>query len=289
MEKTIRKANFPRSLARTILWCYATGQSPSANHERGVASSPQTHGSRAVGGKDQSSPILQTALTSWIQDHSELGGGRERWLQRCSYLKKAIKKSPIQIRAILAPSTAHESASAKIQALNWLIRGWCEYYHASGPPQTFGKLSNEIFWAMAHWLEEKYKRSMPAVMQKFREDNTFRTSARKLIMPREYKAKLSPKRKATPIPKQKKSKAKRQEEERESLFSYDKLWSGNDDRHERSDLKRRRRRYFPKGTICAIQGPDCISQGKPLHPSGGDESHNPSHKVQRPTGGRQYG
>ena len=47
-----------------------------------------------------------------------------------------------------------------------------------------------IFWAMAHWLGRKYQRSMPAVMQKFREDNTFRTSARKLIMPRSYKAKL---------------------------------------------------------------------------------------------------
>ena len=67
--------------------------------------------------------------------------------------KKAIKKFPYKIRAILAPSTTHESASAKIEALNWLIRGWCEYYRcASGPSQTFGKLSNEIFWDMAHWL-----------------------------------------------------------------------------------------------------------------------------------------
>ena len=99
--------------------------------------------------------------------------------------KKAIKKFPYKIRAILAPSTTHESASAKIQALNGLIRGWCEYYRcASGPSQTFGKLSNEIFWDMAHWLGRKYQRSMPAVMQKFREEHTFRTNASKLSMPR---------------------------------------------------------------------------------------------------------
>ena len=53
--------------------------------------------------------------------------------------------------------------------------------------------------------------------------------------------------------------------QRESLFSYDKLWIGKDDRHERSDL--RDDMILLKGTICAIQGPDCLSHGKPLHPS----------------------
>ena len=187
--------------------------------------------------------------------------------------KKAIKKFQYKIRAILAPSTTHESASAKIQALNGLIRGWCAYYRcASGPSQTFGKLSHEIFWDMAHWLGRKYKRSMPAVMQKFREEHTFRTNARKLSMPREYKAKLFvAKTWHNPYTEPEKVKSEKARMQRESLFSYDKLWIGNDDRHERSDL--RDDMILLKGTICAIQGPDCLSQGKPLHPSAVEMDH----------------
>ena len=52
---------------------------------------------------------------------------------------------------------------------------------------------------------------------------------------------------------------------RESHFSYDNLWTGQDHRQMRMDL--REEMMLLKGTVCAIQGPDCLSQGKPLHPS----------------------
>jgi RNA-directed DNA polymerase len=104
--------------------------------------------------------------------------------------EKAMKQFQNKIREILAPDRAHESTNAKILALNRLIRGWCEYYRCtSGPSQVFGKLSDHLFRHMAHWLGRKYKRSMPVVMQRFREGNTFRTKTLTLKMPREYKAK----------------------------------------------------------------------------------------------------
>jgi 5-methylcytosine-specific restriction endonuclease McrA len=52
---------------------------------------------------------------------------------------------------------------------------------------------------------------------------------------------------------------------RENFLIYESLWSGHEDRQGASDL--REEVILLKGTICAIQGPDCISQGKPLHPS----------------------
>ena len=59
---------------------------------------------------------------------------------------------------------------------------------------------------------------MPAVMQKFREDNTFRTSARKLIMPREYKAKLFVAKTWHNLSETEKSKRKGKSEERKPLL-----------------------------------------------------------------------
>jgi group II intron reverse transcriptase/maturase len=103
---------------------------------------------------------------------------------------KAIKKFRQKIREILAPQRTHESVNAKIAALNWLIRGWCEYYRCtSGPSQVFETLSHEVYYDMAHWLGRKYKLSIPAVLRKFMRDNTFRTKTRTLIMPSAYKAK----------------------------------------------------------------------------------------------------
>jgi len=55
--------------------------------------------------------------------------------------------------------------------------------------KPFKKLTNEIFWNMAHWLGRKYKISMPEVMQRYVEGSTVKTKSTTLIMPSEYKAK----------------------------------------------------------------------------------------------------
>ena len=51
----------------------------------------------------------------------------------------------------------------------------------------------------------------------------------------------------------------------ESLFTYDQIWHGRERRQGWWDL--REEAILLKGTVCAIQKPDCESKGKPLHPS----------------------
>jgi len=67
--------------------------------------------------------------------------------------EKAIKCFRTRMRVLLAPNTLKEPIGAKIQQLNWLTRGWCEYYRStSSPSWAFDKLSNALFWDFAHWL-----------------------------------------------------------------------------------------------------------------------------------------
>src|SRR5262249_4106749 len=105
--------------------------------------------------------------------------------------KKATDRFRMKVREMLAPNTTKEPIGVKIQRLNWLIRGWCEYYRStSRPSQAFDQMRNELFWDFAHWLGRKYEINMPAIMQRFYKDNIFGNGTIKLIMPNEYKAKL---------------------------------------------------------------------------------------------------
>src|SRR5712664_2214808 len=90
------------------------------------------------------------------------------------------------------------------------------------PSLVFQKLSNELYWQMAHWLGKKYDLSMPKVMQRFKADRSFGTKSRKLVRPDEYKAK---KRliKTWHNPYTEKEEVEREKDwiKRESLFTYD--------------------------------------------------------------------
>ena len=69
-----------------------------------------------------------------------------------------------------------DSVNAKIQATNRLIRGWCQYYqYTSKASPQFNQLDHILFWKMAHWLGRKFQLSMPEVMRRFRQGNTFAT------------------------------------------------------------------------------------------------------------------
>jgi len=81
---------------------------------------------------------------------------------------EAIKQFQYKVRGMLAPNTSNESYSAKIIALNGLIRGWCEYYRSTSSPQWgFREIERKLYWDMAHWLGKKYKVSIPTVLQKY--------------------------------------------------------------------------------------------------------------------------
>ncbi len=175
----------------------------------------------------------------------------------------AMTRAIHEIRRILGPQTTNDAITAKIKALNSFTGGWCQYYRCtSSPVHEFRKLEYELFWKMAHWLGKKYKSSIPVVLRRFKKDEYFTndTGTMKLRKPDSYTAK---KRlvKAWHNPYTGTDKI-----EREIHFSYDQLWNGCYSKDwEWFDI--REHVILLKGTICAIQGPECISQGKTLDPS----------------------
>jgi RNA-directed DNA polymerase len=164
--------------------------------------------------------------------------------------EKAIIRFRHKIREMLAPNTTKESMGLQIQKLNWLTRGWCEYYRAtSSPSWAFRQVEYELFWDFAHWLGRKYDRNMPAIMRRFRRGNTFGNGTRKLIMPTEYKAKRRvAKTWHNPYTEQDEVKKEKERIKRESLFSYDNIRLG-ERRPEEIDL--REEVLLRDGPICA--------------------------------------
>jgi RNA-directed DNA polymerase len=168
----------------------------------------------------------------------------------------AIKRYRHKIRRILAPNTTDESTTVKIQAVNRLTRGWCQYYRStSSPSGIFGDLSHELIWEMTHWLGRKYKLSGAEVMRKYtREDGkymTLGTQRTALVLPNEYKAKKHlAKTWHNPY-------TAKEAIVREKLLWYDSLWIGEHDRQGWGDI--REEVMLLKGTTCYICGTE-------LHP-----------------------
>jgi group II intron reverse transcriptase/maturase len=165
----------------------------------------------------------------------------------------AIKRYSHKKREILTPSSKSEATNAKLIALNQFTREWCQYYRCTSSPSiVFRKLSNELYWEMAHWLGQKYKISMPKVMQRYRKGNTFGTKSRTLVRPDGYKAKrLLVKTWHNPY-------TAKDEIIREKLLFYERLWHGEEDRKGWSDTR--------EETIL-LKGTTCHTCGVVMHPS----------------------
>ena len=199
-------------------------------------------------------------------------GGSGKMVPKVLIPEDTMKRLAHKMRRIFAPSTHHDSTRAKISAANGVIRGWCNYYRAtSSPRDPFRKLNNEVFWGMAHWLGRKFKLSMPNVMGKYRRNNTIGYKTLTLVMPTDFKAKrLLLTTWHNPYIAQ-------EQIIREELFTWDDLWSGDETRHGRMDL--REEVIELKGTVCVLNLPAiCESNGKPLHPSEVEIHHEPTRK-----------
>jgi len=180
-------------------------------------------------------------------------GGNGKMVPKVLIPNSAIKKFQHKTRRTLPPGTASDSVNAKIMAQNQLTRGWCHYYrNTSSPADIFNTLNYEVYWGMAHWLGRKYKLNMPAVIQRFGEENTFRTTRYTLTLPSEYKAKrLLTKTWHNPY-------TAKEEIVREKILVYESLWSGTETRFGWQDI--REEVMILKGTTCYICGTE-------LHPS----------------------
>jgi group II intron reverse transcriptase/maturase len=164
--------------------------------------------------------------------------------------QKAIDRFRRKTREMLNPRTTEESIGVMISKLNWLIRGWCEYYRStSSPSWAFDRIQTELYWDFAHWLGRKYESNMPAIMRRFRKDKTFGNGTKTLIRPIEYTAKRYV-AKTWHNPYTEKDEVKKEKEriKRESLFSYDNIHPG-ENRPGKGDL--REEVLLRDGPICA--------------------------------------
>ena len=105
--------------------------------------------------------------------------------------REALQRVKEKIASITCPTTHQDSVNAKILALNLVISGWCRYYqYSSKASTTFSKLRYFVFWRMAHWLGRKFRISMPRVMHRFRQGNSFATKEQRLLEPTAFKTRI---------------------------------------------------------------------------------------------------
>jgi hypothetical protein len=126
-------------------------------------------------------------LGFWLQ--RRVGG--EGMTTKVVIPKESVKRFFNKVKAVTDPSTHRDSVNAKIIALNRVISGWCRYYQYTSKASTqFHKISNEVFWRMAHWLGRKFKLSMPRVMRRYYRDRTFATDQYSLKLPGEFTTRI---------------------------------------------------------------------------------------------------
>ena len=190
--------------------------------------------------------------------------GTRKMITKVEIPEKAINTFRHKIRGILAPGTSNDAVNAKILALNQVVRGWCNYYRSTNAPsEIFGKLSNEIYWDMAHWLGKKYKISIPNVMRRYWKDSAYRTKSKTLVMPSEYKAKKHLARTwRNPY-------TEKEAIKREKHFSHENLWLGSENRNEWGDIREE---------VILLKGTACYVCGTTLHPSEVEIDHKTPRK-----------
>ena len=192
-------------------------------------------------------------------------GSQGKMVPKVRIPEKAIKRFQHNVRRIIAPNTHNDSVSAKIRALNNLIRGWCQYYRCtSGPSVPFDRVGYEVYEGMAHWLGRKFEISKKQAIIRYgrRVDNTFSTQSITLLRP---STGTFPGKKLL-IRKWHNPYTAKEAIVREKFFWYERLWSGYEG-HRTGWGDRREEAILLKGTVCALNLPDsCESKGKPLHP-----------------------
>jgi len=83
--------------------------------------------------------------------------------------KETLRNFRGKVMEITSPSSYNHSVISKITALNYLLRGWGNYYRTTHfVSRVYGNLDNFVFWQLAHWLGRKYRCQMPKIMRRFK-------------------------------------------------------------------------------------------------------------------------
>jgi RNA-directed DNA polymerase len=196
--------------------------------------------------------LAKTKVTHLTEGFQFLGfqidrrvGQKGTLVPRIRIPKSSQKRLLDKLMRMLAPNTHEDAVNAKFAAINKGIGGWCHsYQHSSGPARTFSRLSNRIFWFVAHWLGRKYQRSIAKVMHKFYTNGVFQTNSMTLVLPQRYQPKRY-KLSVTPNPY-----THNIVSERAELPQRDTVWIGGRDRN--ADIRAEVRET--RGPICSYCG-----------------------------------
>jgi group II intron reverse transcriptase/maturase len=170
---------------------------------------------------------------------------------------EAMTKLRNKVMEITARSSCHHSVAAKLTALNYLLRGWGNYYRtAHNASRRCSKLDHFVFWQCAHWLGAKFKIRMPKVMRRFyrRVEGVWTLSDGPVALFRLSRLDFGPLYRRTfsnpyadPEP----------QLGREELFGSDHQWSGNEKRPGTLDLRPQvfeRDRWTCRHCGCRVNG-----------------------------------
>ena len=72
-----------------------------------------------------------------------------------------------KIKAMTKRGTTLASVRDKIQALNYLLRGWSNYFRHSAASRTFSYVGHYAFRRMEYWLRKKTKQKVRRVYRKY--------------------------------------------------------------------------------------------------------------------------
>ena len=81
--------------------------------------------------------------------------------------EKAVMKLKDKIKALTERGTTLASVQDKIQALNYLLRGWANYYRHSAASRTFSYIGSYAFKRMELWIRKKTRLRVRAVYKKY--------------------------------------------------------------------------------------------------------------------------
>lgn len=88
--------------------------------------------------------------------------------------KKSVMKLKAKIKSMTERGTTLASVRDKIEALNYLLRGWAEYYRHSAASSTFSYIGSYAFARMELWIRKKTRRRVRAVYKRYyRKDRWF--------------------------------------------------------------------------------------------------------------------
>ncbi len=88
--------------------------------------------------------------------------------------KKGVMKLKAKIKSMTERDTTLASVRDKIDALNFLLRGWAEYYRHSAASSTFSYVGSYAFKRMALWIRKKTRQRVKAVYRRYyRKDRWF--------------------------------------------------------------------------------------------------------------------